>query len=279
MGARHPAQQLRSVVTDSIGRYRRHRGSLLARGLAYNLVLGLVPLAMLLYALATGELGSRVVMLLERDILATLPAQLQPGVIDILDSQQAQRGAFNLVTGVVLVLYVLQAFAALRQVMSAMLETTPSRTLWSRLSGLLLLAVSILMFYAAAALTFLGEWIPMIGAITGTRLVRRAMSTVVIAAVLAGLLRLFARRRLRPLPTLITVLCAALAWQVTLGVLGALAGLVAGRFGGSGPVAWSIVMLLWARILAEIIVIASLVTAQYSPPDHQLLGSLMDLPV
>lgn len=278
MITRPPDQQTRAGIQAFVARYRRHNGSLLARGLAYNLVLGLVPLAMLLYALATGELGSRMVMLLERDVLARLPAELQQGVTDILQGQQAQRSAFNLITGIVLVLYVMQAFAALRQVMGTMLETVPARALVSHLIGLALLGVSVLLFYAAAALTFLGEWIPVLGALASTWLVRRAISTVVIALVLIGLLRLFARRRLRWGPTVITASVAALVWQISLTVLGAGAGFVAGRFGGSGPVAWSIVMLLWARILAEIIAVTSLVTARYSPPDHQLLGNLMEAP-
>ena len=96
----------------------------------------------------------------------------------------------------------------------------------------------------------------------------KGVAVFILAFVLLGLYYLFARRKLRFWRTILVAFGTALVWQVI-----AFAGSLFIRYAGHrvivyGALAWVTIFLIYLRLLAELLLISSLVVSRASPPEE-----------
>jgi membrane protein len=258
-------------------RYKRYNGPLLSKGLAFSFVWGTVPLLFLVVVLRSVIITPELRTIISDRLLVFLPEEMR---LDILHQiwSLASDGAFP---GIVTVLAFLAAaialFDSLGQALSTMLGSTRGRFHLNKIVSFSLTIGVVFLFYLIAMMApifrFINRFLgihPVVFSVTV-----RVVSGSVFALFLFGLNRLFAGRKLRFFPSLLTALIAAAAWQ---GV--SIAGswvfqAVSSRYFVYGAVTWAIIFLLFMRILAEIVVFAGIVTAEFSPSEEAQILALL----
>jgi uncharacterized BrkB/YihY/UPF0761 family membrane protein len=99
-----------------------------------------------------------------------------------------------------------------------------------------------------------------------------AASVVLNTGIFCVLYRLFARRKLRFWRTAVLAGIAAFCWQL-IGTVGAAFIRLAGhRFLIYGAIAWAVMIMIYVRVLGEIIVFSSMAVSELNPPEQGGLG-------
>lgn len=254
-----------------LAKYNYKNGSLLAKGLGFSLVFGSLPLLFLGLSLSayiynvTPDLQS----FISRNILDFLPLEMRSTLLSQIMRLTRRWGSLGLMTLLAFIVTSITVFDSLEGAMSAMLSGSRRKFHYGRLISLALMLGVLLLFYLSSALSLTAQyfrqsrsfppWLVYWGG--------KLASGLIIALVLLGLYHLFARRTLRFRPTLAIACLSALVWQLIV-VIGAKIVRYAGtRFLVYGVIAWAVIFLLFMRLLAELIVISSLLVDHFSPPD------------
>ena len=256
------------VIQMILRRYNRHNGPLLAKGLSFNLLMGILPLIFLTFwsAAMLVDLVPELQQLLEAEFLSFLPVSMQNIVdmqIDFLGRSRDTLGFLTLLTFVVTVFFL---FEALERTIRTMLGS-PGRT-WLKARGISLGMVfgSLLFVYAAAILSFGMRIIHQVGILDNRFLPLGAfmLTLIMTGAFFAGCELIFSRHRLKKIPLLCISLCASGVWHLVAYLSGVIVRSAGRRFIVYGAMAGAVSYSVFLRILAEIIIFATLLVRYYA---------------
>lgn len=272
---------LRRVVVfwrTVVRRYKVDRGPLLAKGLAFSFVWGSVPLLFVVFLLRIDSpLTPRVRNLVAEQVLGFLPQDMRYDIL--MQLSRVGGGALpGVITALALVIAVVSMFDSLELTMSTMLGSRRRHAPFRKFISLGLMVGVVTLFYLAALAA------PLIRLPTELTHLRPGLNTwfahgvtgLFFAVMFYGLLRLFARRPLRRRSTFAVCVVAAFAWQIAGRVVGIAMRAVGSRYLIYGAVAWAVIFLMFMRILADIIVFASIVVGRFSPTEEEEILRLLE---
>jgi len=261
-----------------VRRYKADRGALLAKGLAFSFVWGTVPLLFGVFLLRLDSpLTPRVRALVSEQVLGFLPPDMRYDLL--LQLTRVGGGALpGVITVFALVIAVISMFDSLELAMSTMLGSRRRHAHFRKFISLGLMVGVVTLFYAAAvAAPMVRLPVELLNIIPGfTTWYAYGVTGLLFAVMFYGLLRLFARRPLRPKSTFGVCLIAAFAWQIAGRVVGVAMRAVGSRYLIYGAVAWAVIFLLFMRILADIIIFASIVVGRFSPTEEEEILRLLE---
>ncbi|MFN2311049.1 MAG: YihY/virulence factor BrkB family protein [Spirochaetia bacterium] len=261
-----------------VRRYKADRGALLAKGLAFSFVWGTVPLLFGVFLLRLDSpLTPRVRASVSEQVLGFLPPDMRYDLL--LQLTRVGGGALpGVITVLALVIAVISMFDSLELAMSTMLGSRRRHAHFRKFISLGLMVGVVTLFYAAAvAAPMVRLPVELLNIIPGfTTWYAYGVTGLLFAVMFYGLLRLFARRPLRPKSTFGVCLVAAFAWQIAGRVVGVAMRAVGSRYLIYGAVAWAVIFLLFMRILADIIILASIVVGRFSPTEEEEILRLLE---
>ncbi len=255
--------------------YIRIQGPLLAKGLAFSFLLGLVPLLFFLISLQALFGSTDTVAFVQDSLFSFLPAELRGTIVrQVLNTAGAGVG---IVTIAAFVFTSVALFDGLEMALTTVLSSERRKFHVGRLVSVAFLGLILVLFYA---ISILGGFVTSTVDAAGGNAVLMAIASRVVATLLsAGVVqlvyRVFARRRLRRGVTFLVALATSALWQGVLFVGDALAGVAAGNLLIYGALAFAIILLLYMRVLAELVIIGGIVVGILSPPDDVHLASLL----
>lgn len=251
-----------------LSRYDNHNGPLLAKGLAFSLLIGAVPLLFFVVSLR-GYLGNpKIQEFIATQLLAFLPQNLRFEFLRQITDLSSRWQTLPSVTVVIFVLTSFNLFDNLERVMSTMLAAGRRRFWLGRAISFLLMVGFIVISYAAALVSSVARIAAEYVTSRPTLLFASAkvVSGLLTAFLLTGLYYLFARRKLRFGPTFAVALVCAVIWNLVGFAGGWVVRRAGARFVIYGAITSGVIVLVFLRLLAEIIVVSSSVVAALSPP-------------
>jgi membrane protein len=259
-------------VGDILDKYNRRNGSLIAKGLGFSFLMGLIPLLFLTVSLA-GYLY-RVLPGIQRfvteEFLEFIPATARQVFLSHLTTAVDNWGAIGILGIIILLGIALTLFDSIERAFATMLSAPRRKFHFGRLISLALMAGAVLLFFGAAALSTTASYFRNAWSLSPVLVYwgGKVISGLMIALILLGLYYLFARRRLRFWPTFGIALLTSLLWQL-IGVAGSAVIRYAGRrVIVWGALAWATIFLIYMRLLAELILFSSLLVSRASPPQE-----------
>jgi membrane protein len=260
---------LGTVVAKVLTTYNDVNGPLYAKGLGFSFVVG--GMSLLFVALSVGAYLFHASLPLQRtvseELLGFLPPDIGPRIIDAILDLATRWGSLSIITFGVFVFTSFALFDSLERTLSMMLPAPRRRFLVGRGVSLALLGVTVIFFYITAALSVTANYfsvafrLPAFSVYVSVK----AVSLLLTTAVFYVLFRLFARRRLRFWNTVVVAGIAALCWLIV-GSVGAVLIRFAGhRFLIYGAVAWAVMIMIYVRVLGEIIVVSGIAVGVLNP--------------
>lgn len=259
----------RDILRHVLKRYDRINGPLLAKGLGFSLILGLLPLVFI--ALSAGAYLVTITPDLYQRLLEGL-SQLIPQ--DILENYLGRVVDFSsnwkslsIFTLVFFLIFSLNLFNAMGRVLRTILSRKRSTVTRNNLISLIFLMVSLIMFYGSM---ILGTRLNIFGTIfpvQGGHIAPWAdtlLDALVISFILIVLYYIYSNRTIDFFPTLVVALFSGgiLKGVSTLGV--AIIQSMTRRISIFGAMATPIMLLMYLRIFAEILIFSSLVVDFFS---------------
>lgn len=258
---------------DIINKYNRRNGPLLAKGLGFSFLFGLLPLLFLAVSVAAYVYKSipNVQNFIAENFLDFLPPDASNFFFSHLTKAAGNWGAIG-IAGVVLLLTVsIALFDSLERAFATMLSAPRRKFHTGRLISLALMVTGVLLFFVAILLSTTASYFRHAFKLSPSLVYwgGKALGGFFFTLVLLGLFYLFARRRLRFWPTLLIAFISCLIWQLI-----GIAGSAFIQFAGSrvliyGALAWVTLILIYMRVLAEILLFSSLLVSQASPPEEE----------
>lgn len=258
----------RRAPRRALSNYDERNGPLLAKGLAFSLLIGAVPLLFFVVSLR-GYLGNpQIQEFITGQLLDFLPVDIRTELLNQITRVSARREALPAITIVVFAATSFNLFDNLERAMATMLDAERRKFWFGRAVSFLLMAGAIVLAYAAAVLSSVAR----LGAqfLTSRQTLAYASAKIVsgllTAFLLTGLYYLFARRPLRFYRTFAVAAGCAIVWHIIGLASGWLVRQAGSRFLLYGAIASAVVILVFLRLLAEIIVVSSSIVAALSPP-------------
>lgn len=248
--------------------YAQSNGSLLAKGLAFSLLFGSLPLLFLLVSLRRFITFPVFLGLIEQELLIMFPSEIRSSVLQVIVGGVERFSIPDFITLGTFLWAVNTLFTDLGTAMASMLGAPEKKPLLHRLYALPLMALFVLLFYIASitlpAMGILETFFGLSSLVSNT--IGRGISTLVYTGILFGLYLLFAGQKLRLLPTFFLALATSLVWQLftLLGsriILG-----LGGRLLILGAVATVLVVLFTMKLLAELFLFSSVCVRIYAIP-------------
>ncbi len=266
----HPTG-LRVLVSRVLTDYNREHGSLFAKGLGFSFVVG--GMSLLFLALSVGAYIFHASPGLQRvvteQILGFLPPQIGTDFIERIIAMTDRWGSMGIITIGVFLFTAFALFDSLERTMVAMLEAPRRTFLMGQALTILMLCAAVLLFYASAALSVLSNYfraafrLPAATVYLGAKAASLFLNTCVFFV----LYRLFARRKLRIGRTAAIAVTASRCWEL-LGTAGAALIRLAGRrFLIYGAIAWAVMIMIYVRVLGEIVVFSSILVRVLNPKE------------
>jgi uncharacterized BrkB/YihY/UPF0761 family membrane protein len=260
------------MVTKVLATYNRVHGPLFAKGLGFSFVVG--GMSLLFLALSVGaylfHASPALQETVSEQLLGFLPPQMGQDLIEGIMGMADRWGSLGIITIGVFVFTAFAIFDSLERTMATMLRARRRRFLVGRAFSLLLLGAAMLLFYATAALSVLANFFSVAFGLPAASVYygAKGASLLLTTCIFYVLYRLFARRRLRFLRTAVLAGIAALCWQL-IGTVGAVLIRLAGqRFLIYGAIAWAVMIMIYVRVLGEIIVFSSIAVYELNPLRH-----------
>ncbi len=261
--------RLRYELSDLLAKYNRRNGPLLAKGLGFSFLFGLIPILFLSVSLAgyLYRVAPSMQRFITEDFLGFLPAQAMEAFLCHITTASSNWGAIGIVGIVILIGISIALFDSIERTMATMLSAPRRKFHFGRLISFALMIGTLLLFFGTAVLSTTATYLrsavnlpPMLVYWGG-----KLTSWAIFALMLLGFYYLFARRKLRFWPTVGIALLASFVWQLV-GILGSLVIRYAGRrLIVYGALAWITVFLIYLRILAELVIFSSLLVSKASP--------------
>ena len=249
--------------------YDQNNGMLLAKGLAFSLLFGSIPLLLLLISMRSIVYSPEFMTIIQNQVLGFMPPDLQKTVLDLVIGSEGRIASLNLATLFMFLFAVNTLLMDLGAAMATMLGAPSSGMLLHRVIAIPLMAFLLLLFYVAVVLSpfmkVLGQLFQIAPFLTswGPRLVSVGSYTLV----LMGLYYLFSGRKIRLFPTFIIALIAALVWKG----LNALGSIVIVQLGSRmlllGAAASIMAVLFYMRVLADVFMYSSILVQIYAVPE------------
>jgi len=246
--------------------YRLIHGSLLAKGLSFSALFATIPLLFLLTVAGSVALTPEVQQVLEREILYVLPDGTRESISFGLERFARTPGSLSAITVAVFLYTVHTLFFDIHRMVRAAFGI-PVGTGTGRLRALALNGTFLLLIYASALLTFsvsiAAPYLP--GPSWLLTLLARLSALTILATVIWSMIRLSSGVRLHKRFSVPVALAAAVAWQASSWVVSLMVRSTGRRMVVYGVLASAISILALTRIYAEIILHASLWTAELDP--------------
>ncbi|WP_319476025.1 YhjD/YihY/BrkB family envelope integrity protein [Marispirochaeta aestuarii] len=251
-----------------IRRYYAENGPLLAKGLSYNFLLGLLPLLFLVFWTAAMliHLAPGLQEVLEEEILTYLPAQMAEIVRYQIAYLGRAKGAIGTLTAGIFSVTVFFLFESLERIIRTMHGGKARPWLRARLISAGMVLASLLLVYASAILSlgirifheyvgFGGDLLP---------LAARSLAVVLTSLFFALCQIVYSGTPLRVIPLLIISFTASGIWHVTAYMAGLLIRYAGRRFIVYGALATAVSYTIFLRVFAEIIIFSTLLVRYYS---------------
>lgn len=264
-------------IGELLAKYNRRNGSLLAKGLGFSFIMGLIPMLFLTVALAgytyklapqwRGVVGS-ISTAISNELLTFFPEGAGRDLLSHVETAAQNWGAIGILGVIIMIGIALALFDSIERSFATMLSAPRRKFHFGRLISLALMMGMLVLFFAASILSTMASYFSRAFAISNTLVYwgGKVLSWLIFSFILLGLYYLFARRRLRFWPTILIALIASLLWQL-LGIAGSSLIRYAGRrVIVYGALAWVTVFLIYMRILAELLLFSSLLVSRASPP-------------
>jgi len=254
---------------DLPAKYYKRNGPLLAKGLAFSLVLGTMPIFFLTLTISAYiyKVSPGLQELVTGQLLDFLPANLSTLLLTQIHRLASRAGSLGLITIVVFMVTSVALFDSLEGAMSAMLSSKRRKFHHARLISLSLMSGVVIIYYLTVALSAAAHYFKNFLSLPPQLFYwgSKFASGLFFAFILLGLYYIFSRRRLRFFPTLAIACISSFVWQL----IGA-AGSRLIQFAGSqllvyGAITWVIIFLTYMRLLAELLIISSLLVGEFSP--------------
>ena len=257
---------------DLLAKYNRRNGPLLAKGLGFSFLFGLIPLLFLSVSIA-GYLY-RVIPGLQsfitEEFLAFIPSQARSVLLSHITTAAGNWGAIGILGILILLGVSVALFDSIERAFATMLSAPRRKFHLGRLISLALMVGAVLFFFGAAALSTTATYFRNVISFSPALVYwgGKVLSGLIFAFILLGLYYLFARRRLRFWPTFGIALGASLAWQIIVSLGSGLIRYAGRRVIVFGALAWVTVFLIYLRVLAELLLFSSLLVSRASPPQE-----------
>ncbi|NLI97364.1 YihY/virulence factor BrkB family protein [bacterium] len=258
---------------DIMNKYNRRNGPLLAKGLGFSFLFGLLPLLFLAVSVAAYSYRFRpnVQSFIAENFLDFLPPDAQGFFFSHLTKAAGNWGAIG-IAGIILLLTVsIALFDSLERAFATMLSAPRRKFHTGRLISLALMVSGVLLFFVAVSFSTIASYFRHSFKLSPALVYwgGKAIGGFFFTLVLLGLFYLFARRRLRFWPTLLIAFISSVVWQL-IGVVGS----AFIQFAGSrvliyGALAWVTLVLVYMRVLAEILLFSSLLVSRATPPEEE----------
>ncbi len=254
------------MVRRVFARYRLIHGSLLAKGLSFSALFATVPLLFLLTTAGSFALTPAIQQMLEQEILYLLPDGTRLSITLGLERLARTPGSLPLAT-VALFLYTVHVlFFDIHKMVRAAFGI-PVGTGTGRLRALALNGAFLLLIYVSALLTLTASiaapYLPVPGWLL--TLSARISALTILTAVIWSMIRVSSGVKLHYRYSVPIAFTAAVAWQGAAWVLSIMVRTTGRRVVVYGVLASAISILALTRIYAEIILQASLWTAELDP--------------
>lgn len=255
---------------EMLDKYNRRNGSLLAKGLGFSFLFGLIPLLFISVALAgyIYKIAPGWQHFITDEFLSVFPAEASKALLSHINTASNNWEAIGVLGIVILVGIAMTLFDSIERAFATMLSAPRRKFHFGRLISLALMVGAVLFFFGAAVLSTTASYFRNAFGLSPALVYwgGKVVSGVMFAFILLGLYYLFARRRLRFWPTLGIALIASLFWQL-IGIAGSTLIRYAGRrVIVYGALAWVTVFLIYLRVLAELLLFSSLLVSRASPP-------------
>lgn len=261
-------QMFKNMLRHVMQRYDRINGTLLAKGLGFSLILGILPL--LFIALSIGAYVINITPDVYQAIVDGLSEFIPMGILQnylsqVVDFSENWR-SLSLFTLVFFLIFSLSLFNSLGRVLRTILSRRQSTATRHNLISLMLLSVSLLLLYASmlfgTQFDIWGELVPISSQIANWA--DFLIDAFVIAIILTVLFYIYSNRTIDIFPTLMIALFSG-------GVLKAVSSLgviiiqsMSRRISIFGAMATPIMLLMYLRIFGEILIFSSLTVDYYN---------------
>ncbi|AFG36723.1 YhjD/YihY/BrkB family envelope integrity protein [Spirochaeta africana] len=248
--------------------YTDNNGALLAKGIAFSLLFGSIPLLLLLVSLRSVFFFPEFSAILEGQILDFLPDDIKYQVMNVILGSEYRFSSLDVVTIGALLFAVNSLFTDLGTGMATMLDAPIVKNWLHRLIAIPLMLAFLLLFYLASVLTpglnLVRQFFVVAPGVS--RLVSRLISIGIYTFIMTGLYYLFSGRHLRFIPTVVIGALSAVVWQ-GLNILGSYIVFGLGsRLLLLGAVASLMIILFYMRVLADIFLMSSVLVRIYAIP-------------
>ncbi len=258
------------VVRITIERYYAENGPLLAKGLAYNFLLGLLPLIFLVFWTAALLVdlapGLQLLELLQEEVLTLLPQSLSNIILDQIKYLSQSKGALGTLTSVTFFVTIFFLFESLERIIRTMLGGA-GRSWWKARGISAAMVVGSLLFVYASAVLSMGVRIINSFGIFSSRFLPfgvMLLSLVLTSFFFAFCQIIYAGKSFKIVPLLLISFSASGVWQLVNLLSGFLVRSAGRRFIVYGAMAGAVSYSIILRILAEIVVIATLLVRYYA---------------
>ncbi len=257
---------------DLLAKYNRRNGPLLAKGLGFSFLFGLIPLLFLSVSLAgyLYRVAPNLQRFITEEFLVFIPSQARAVLLSHITTAAGNWSAIGIL-GILILLGVSMAlFDSIERALATMLSAPRRKFHLGRLISLALMVGAVLCFFGAAALSTTATYFRNAWSLSPALVYwgGKVLSGLMFAFILLGLYYLFARRRLRFWPTFGIALGASLAWQIIVSLGSGLIRYAGRRVIVFGALAWVTVFLIYLRVLAELLLFSSLLVSRASPPSE-----------
>jgi uncharacterized BrkB/YihY/UPF0761 family membrane protein len=259
---------IREILRHVLKRYDKINGPLLAKGLGFSLILGLLPLVFL--ALSAGAYLVNITPEVYESMLQGLADYIP---VDLLENYLARVVDFSrnwrslsLFTLGFFLIFSLNLFNALGRVLRTILSRKRSTVPRNNLLSLIFLSISLLLFYASVImgnqLDIIGQLIPLSGRIAFWA--DSLMDAMAVSLILMVLYYIYSNRTIDFIPTLVVALLSGIILKGvgTLGV--AIIQSMTRRISIFGAMATPIMFMMYLRLFAEILIFSSLIVDFFS---------------
>jgi uncharacterized BrkB/YihY/UPF0761 family membrane protein len=248
--------------------YTQSNGNLMAKGIAFSLLFGSLPLLFLLVSLRRFITFPVFMGLIEQELLGMFPPEIRSSIVQVLIGGAARFSIPDFFTLVTFIWAVNNLFTDLGTGMATMLGAPENKPLIHRLYAFPLMALFVLLFYLASitlpTIRLLQGHVGLPSLVNVT--IGRGISTLVYTGILFGLYLLFAGQQLRLVPTGVIALITSVLWQLFTLLGSRIIFGLGGRLLILGAVATVMVVLFIMKLLAELFLFSSVCVRIYAIP-------------
>jgi len=267
-------------VQSILRRYDEQNGPLLAKGLSFNFLLGFLPMIFLAFwtAALLVDLAPGLQEILEAEVVRALPGAMHELVNNQISHLGRSKGTLGLITLFTFVVTVFFLFESLERTVRTMVGGQGRSWLKTRAINLMMVVGSIIFVYTAALFSVVGRVIKDMGFLPPRLLSlgAPALSIIIIGLFFAFCEYIYLQRKVELPPLLLISLGASAAWFFAAAFSGTLVRTAGRRFVVYGAITGAVTYTMFLRILAEIVIFATLLIREFALKEEGEQKEAMD---